>query len=151
MYLPNPTARAGWDTRSIFKQSLTGSNSEFSFKLPYQGLKSLASLQLIYNKRENNWILIFRKYISAMRNANSLVQGFELGSLCPFPATLIIPLRLPQYVYIYIERERKWERESVCVCVGDWKNKEIKNDKGKKENISKTNMSNIYIYIYIYI
>ena len=27
----NPTARAGYDTRSIFKRSLTGFNSEFSF------------------------------------------------------------------------------------------------------------------------
>ena len=30
-YLPNPSARAGYDTRSIFKQSFTGLNSEFSF------------------------------------------------------------------------------------------------------------------------
>ena len=27
----NPTARAGYDTKSIFKPSLTGLNSEFSF------------------------------------------------------------------------------------------------------------------------
>ena len=34
----NPSARAGYDTRSIFKWSLTGLNSEFSFSktsLPY--------------------------------------------------------------------------------------------------------------------
>ena len=30
-YLPNPSARAGYDTRSIFKRSLTGLNSDFSF------------------------------------------------------------------------------------------------------------------------
>ena len=30
-YLPNPSARVGYDTRSIFKRSLTGLNSEFSF------------------------------------------------------------------------------------------------------------------------
>ena len=30
-YLPNPSARAGYDTRSLFKQGLTGLNSEFSF------------------------------------------------------------------------------------------------------------------------
>ena len=30
-YLPNPSARAGYDTRSIFKRSLTGLNSKFSF------------------------------------------------------------------------------------------------------------------------
>ena len=29
--LPTPPARAGYDTRLIFKQSLTGFNSEFSF------------------------------------------------------------------------------------------------------------------------
>ena len=32
-YLPNSSARAGYDTRSIFKRSLTGLNSEFSFSL----------------------------------------------------------------------------------------------------------------------
>ena len=30
-YLPKPSARAGYDTGSIFKRSLTGLNSEFSF------------------------------------------------------------------------------------------------------------------------
>ena len=30
-YLPNPSARAGYDTRSIFKRSWTGLNWEFSF------------------------------------------------------------------------------------------------------------------------
>ena len=30
-YSPNPSARAGYDTRSIFKRRLTGFNSEFSF------------------------------------------------------------------------------------------------------------------------
>ena len=27
----NPSARAGYDTRSVFKRSLTGLNSEYSF------------------------------------------------------------------------------------------------------------------------
>ena len=31
----NPSARAGYDTRSIFKRSLTGLNSEFSFCLTF--------------------------------------------------------------------------------------------------------------------
>ena len=30
-YLPTPSARVVYDTRSIFKRSLTGLNSEFSF------------------------------------------------------------------------------------------------------------------------
>ena len=32
-YLPNPSARAGYDTRSIFKRRLTDLNSEYSFSL----------------------------------------------------------------------------------------------------------------------
>ena len=31
IYLPNPSTRAGYDTRSIFKRSLTGLNSEFPY------------------------------------------------------------------------------------------------------------------------
>ena len=31
VYSPNLSARAGFDTRSIFKRSLSGVNSEFSF------------------------------------------------------------------------------------------------------------------------
>ena len=31
IYLPNPSARAGYDTGSIFKQNLTDFKSEFSF------------------------------------------------------------------------------------------------------------------------
>ena len=31
MYLPNPSTQTECDTKSIFKQSLTGLNSEFSF------------------------------------------------------------------------------------------------------------------------
>ena len=68
-YLPNPSARVGYDTRSIFKRSLTGLNSEFSFSqtscltkaeepsLPYY---------FTHSWRENNWIHSFPKGISAM-------------------------------------------------------------------------------------
>ena len=31
LYLPTPSTRAGYDTRSILMRSLTGLNSEFSF------------------------------------------------------------------------------------------------------------------------
>ena len=43
----NPSARAGYDTRSIFKRSLTGSNSEFSFSWIYIG-KYLCTYLYIY-------------------------------------------------------------------------------------------------------
>ena len=36
--LPKPSARAGWDTKSIFKWSLTGLNSEFSFLFFFSSL-----------------------------------------------------------------------------------------------------------------
>ena len=42
-YLPNPSARAGYDTRSIFKRCLTGLNSEFFLLLdllPHQGWRT---------------------------------------------------------------------------------------------------------------
>ena len=46
-YLPNPSARAGYDTRSIFKQSLTGLNSEFSFSyLPIAGGRIIGFIPL---------------------------------------------------------------------------------------------------------
>ena len=31
VYLPNPSVRAEYDTRSIFERILAGSNAEFSF------------------------------------------------------------------------------------------------------------------------
>ena len=66
----NPSARAGYDTRSIFKWSLTGFNSEFSFSLTSCLTKteepSLPYYLFTHSWRENNWIHIFPKGISAM-------------------------------------------------------------------------------------
>ena len=68
-YLPTPPLGLGYDTRSIFKRSLTGFNSEFSFSetscrtkaeepsLPYY---------FTHSWRENNWIHTFPKGMSAM-------------------------------------------------------------------------------------
>ena len=47
-YLPNPSARAGYDTRSIFKRSFTGLNSEFSFSQT-SGLTKAEESRLSYN------------------------------------------------------------------------------------------------------
>ena len=65
----NPSARAGYDTRSIFKQSLTGLNSEFSFS--YTSCLTKAEepslpYYFTHSWRENNWIHTFPKGISAM-------------------------------------------------------------------------------------
>ena len=72
----NPSARAGYDTRSIFKWSLTGLKSEFSF-LPLQGWTAQFTLLFTHSWRENNWIHTFPKGISAMWNAISLVQDLN--------------------------------------------------------------------------
>ena len=74
LYLPNPSVRAGYGTSSIFKRSLTGLNSEFSFSLTSCLTKaeepSLSNYLPIW--RESNWIHTFPKGISAMWNAISL-------------------------------------------------------------------------------
>ena len=43
----NPSARAGYDTRSIFKRSLTGMNSEFSFSEPSLSYLPIAGGRII--------------------------------------------------------------------------------------------------------
>ena len=72
----NPTARAGYDTRSVFKRSLTGLNSEFPSPslVALPRLKYQSALLFTHSRRENNWIHTFPKGISAMWNAISLVQ-----------------------------------------------------------------------------
>ena len=68
-YLPNPSARAGYDTRSIFKRSLTSLNSEFFFsKTSCLAKAEESSLPYYFNHswRENNWIHTFPKGIRAM-------------------------------------------------------------------------------------
>ena len=76
----NSSAGAGYDTRSIFKWSLTGLNSEFVFSCT-GCLTKAEELSLPYysphNWRENNWIYIFSKVLSAMGNAISLVQNLN--------------------------------------------------------------------------
>ena len=76
----NPSARVGYDTRSIFKPSLTGLNSEFSFSYTscFSKAEELQSALLFtHSWRENNWIHTFPKSISAMWNAISLVQDLN--------------------------------------------------------------------------
>ena len=71
-----PYARAGYDTRSIFKRSLTGLNSDFFFSqtsLLTKAEEPSMSYYFTYSWRENNWIHTFPKGISAMWNAINLV------------------------------------------------------------------------------
>ena len=75
----NLSARAGCDTRSIFKWSLTGLNLVFTLLdwLPNQGKRTQSALLFTHNCGENNWIPAFPKGFSAIRNA-ILIQDLNL-------------------------------------------------------------------------
>ena len=91
----NPSASAGYDTRSIFKRSLTGLNSEFSCcQTSY--LTKAEELSLTW--RENNWIHTFVK-------CDQPRPGFELVSPWLFPTTrTITPRALLMFCY-WVKRE----------------------------------------------
>ena len=72
----NPSARAGYDTRSIFKRILSGLNSQFSFSLT-SCLTKAEEPGLPYYLPTANWIHTFPKGINAMWNAISLVQDLN--------------------------------------------------------------------------
>ena len=76
----NPSARAGYNTRSIFKQSLTGLNSEFSFSLSSCIIKAKEPSLPYYLPIGGGRIIEFIPFPSAMWNAISLVQ--DLNSCC---------------------------------------------------------------------
>ena len=73
----NPSARTGYDTRSIFKWSWTGLNSEFSFSETKEDWRNQSALLFTYSWRENNWIHTFPRSISVMWKAISLVQDLN--------------------------------------------------------------------------
>ena len=74
-YLPTPSTQVGYDSRSIFKRSLTDLN--FLDQLPHQGWGPQSVLLFTHSWRENNWIHTFPKGISAMWNAISLIQDLN--------------------------------------------------------------------------
>ena len=99
-FFTNPSTRVGYDTKSIFKWSLTGLNSEFFLlldKLPHQGWRNQSVLLFTHSWRENNWIHTFPKGISAMWNAISVVQ--YLNSCCRVvPMTITIAAQAPPQI-----------------------------------------------------
>ena len=71
----NPSARAGYDTRSILRRSLAGLNSVFFLldELPHQGWRTQSALLFTHSWREDNWNHTFPKAISAIWNAISAI------------------------------------------------------------------------------
>ena len=90
----NPSAQAGYDTKSIFKQSLTGLNSEFSFS--YIGC---------HTKAEEHSLTYYLP----------IAEGRIIGFI-PFPRVLVLCEMQSVSKYIYIKwwcncyRRRKWTR-----------------------------------------
>ena len=89
-YLPNPSARAGYDTRSIFKRSLIGLNSKFSFSLT-SCLTKAEVPSLSYN----------------LRIAGGRIIGFK-----PFPRVLVI-------YEMQSVSSRIWTRVAVSISYDD--------------------------------
>ena len=90
------TARAGYDSRSIFKRC-----NRFEFgvfllldSLPQSRLKNLVCPIFYPYLEENNWIHTFPKGISTMWNAISRCQDLN-SSPCSFPTTITITPRVP--------------------------------------------------------
>ena len=76
----DPSARAGYDTGSIFEVEF----NRFEFRvfllldsLPHQGWRTKSALLFTHSWKENNWIHTFPKGISAMWNAISLVRDLN--------------------------------------------------------------------------
>ena len=80
----NLSARVGCNTSLIFKWNLTGLNLEFPFSsrpVAMPRIKSQSAQLFTYSWGENNWIHIFPKGISTIRNSHSFVQ--DLNSYHP--------------------------------------------------------------------
>ena len=112
MYLPNPFARLGCDTRSIFKRSLRGLNSEGFFFISLTGfiprLKCPAALLFIYSWRQNSWIHTFPKGISVMLNTNNRSNIGTWVSVTIFnsTATKIFPVFLNHHHHQFVPLAR---------------------------------------------
>ena len=62
----NPSARAGCDTKFIFKRRFEFRVFLLLDRLPYQNLRAQNVLLIAHRWRENNWMHTFPKTISVM-------------------------------------------------------------------------------------
>ena len=91
----NPCTGAGYDTWSIFKRSLTGLNSEFSFSETSCLAKAEEISLPYYLPIAGGRIIGFIPFPNVKCNQSR--SGFELVSPCPFPTTITItPRALPK-------------------------------------------------------
>ena len=76
IYLPNPFAQTGWDTKSILKRRLIVLNSEFSFCTGCHTKAYELSVPdyFTHSWRENNWIHTLPMGVSTMWNVKKLIR-----------------------------------------------------------------------------
>ena len=102
---PNESSvQARCNTRSVFKQSLTHLNTDFSFsKTGYHTkVKKPILPSCLVIRWENSWVHTFHKGISGMWNVNNLVQVLNLGHYYNDYSTMSISTDVVLYIYIYI-------------------------------------------------
>ena len=90
----NPSTRAEYDTRSFFKRSLTGLNSEFSFSWTSCLTKAEKPSLLYYLPIARVRIIWFISFPRVLVLCNQLRAGFELVLPYPFPTTITITPRV---------------------------------------------------------
>ena len=86
----NPSARAGYDTRSIFKRSLTGLNSEFSF-----------SYSSCLTKAEEPSLSYYLPIAGGLDSYLSLSKAKRLNLIIPQCAVIVTNLEYSSTTSIY--------------------------------------------------
>ena len=79
---PTPMPLAGYDTRSIFKYSTAGWNSEFSFSLTgclTKARELSLSFYLLLVKERRDGLMPFPRAFVQSENADSFIQDLNLG------------------------------------------------------------------------
>ena len=100
IYLPILSVRVGLDIRSIFKRTITGLNSEFSFSHTscLITVKETKSVLVFTHYWENFWVHIFPAGISDMTNRNNWFDYIVSSNY----SYLIITLRLFTVIWFQV-------------------------------------------------
>ena len=113
VYITNHSAQAAWDTRSIFKKSLTGLNLEFSFSLTccHTKVKELSLLNCLPIAGQR--IVGFISFPKVWVLHEMQTASFRILNTYPFPTTITIKpqvLRIWRCPWCSRYHRRKWTR-----------------------------------------
>ena len=133
IYLPNPSAQAGYDTKPVFKQSLFGLNSEFSFspvschtkvkELSQSYYLSIAggriiefipfSWALALCKIQTAWARIRNRLAMSISNDDNHYTTMYV--LLPYPNWIV----LSWSCHLQSLRNTQWESNSLTLCLSE--------------------------------